>query len=82
VNTHKLETSSDLTHSSFYEAVGKLGVMPDTVAVYCASVNACAAYKIREEYGCSVVLVPTELMRDLDHWGVVSGESMVWSDGA
>lgn len=82
MNIKQTQVNCDLTLASFEMAVGMLGVMPNIVTLYCPATHATLAYKIKAEYDCAVVLVPSELMATKYCWAAAFGSDVVWSPGA
>lgn len=80
--TQQLSIGCDLTERGFCEAVGVLGVMPDQTTIYCVRDAAPYAYKLREEYGAKVVLLPREILESADCWALGYDNDFVWSPGA
>jgi hypothetical protein len=81
MHVETLPINSDLTPSSFVDAVDRLRVAPNETTLFCSTDYSCSAWKIAEEYTCLVIIVPKELIQR-DHWAVTTRDSMVWSPGA
>lgn len=82
INATEMNIPCDLTEGTFADAVGLLKCLPDQVTVYCAHAYACEAYKIQKQYGCAVILLPQEILKDQDHWAVQHASEIVWSEGS
>ena len=72
----------DMTSAIVGEIAGTLGVMPIEVTVFCSSAAATAAFRVKTELQCTIVLIPPEIMKDADYWAVKHNDRTIWLSGA
>ena len=71
----------DMTTEAVADVSDTLGVMPDTIVLFCSTRCATRAFHIKTELRCQVVLVPVEIMAGPSHWAVKSGDRVIWMEG-
>lgn len=71
----------DWSETAFKTAVGMLEAEPSEVEVLTSADWAVDLYKLKEKYGCRVVLLPKELMINQFAWAVRTKTATVFSLG-
>ncbi len=80
--THKAPVDCDFCDAAFEDAVAALKADPAEVTIVCSYMYWRSARDIQNTFGCSLHLVPDELLKAVDHWAVCHGSNVYWSPGA
>lgn len=81
----KVRIASDLTISAIEDVACEMGIDTSDLIVFCSRGTSVHAMRIARELGCSVVLVPNEIMNGQDTWAAhhkQRHEFGLWSPGA
>jgi hypothetical protein len=80
----KVQVQMDLCASAIEDVACEMGVAASELVLFCPRAYAPQMRKIVEETGCAFILVPNEIVKDLDHWAVHHKdrhEFGMWSEG-
>lgn len=71
----------DFSEPTFSQACAWLEVSPDQVEVLISANYTTEAFLLKQKYGCSIVLLPEELLVGKFAWGVRTSSALVWCRG-
>ena len=81
MNIAQAKVAVDLSELGFEQACGELQAKsPRDVMLYCSANSTCLANRIRDKYGCSLLLVPNAMLKSPFVWAVEYKDSLYWSD--
>ena len=81
MNIVQATVSCDLSELAFSHALAALRCMPEEATVFCSNDMTITAEALRKMHGCTVVLVPKELMIGSYAWAVKCDHGIYWSPG-
>ena len=81
----RVHIASDLTSSAIEDVASEMGVEASELVVFCSRDTSVHAMRMARELGCTIVLVPNEIMNGQDAWAAhhkQRHEFGMWSPGA
>ena len=80
MNIIEATVAMDLSMMSFEQAVGTMQTSPINTTLYAPYMQIVLAEKIAKQYGCGLVLIPNQLVKNYFVWGVKSNDTLYWSN--
>jgi hypothetical protein len=77
----KRELAINLSPHALKDAVSDLGCTPGEVIIYCGRRYALEAAEMRSKFGLLYIIVPDDLLKTEETWGIEYHSSVIWSEG-